>query len=397
MKTRKAQVSGTPAAAVVLVIAAFILIFIVLIDQKDRDELLGNKNETAVREGEGQEKIGVLLEEQPGTITTLNRREFEQDIPSFNLIVKNEDKTLKEVDSVFIESGGVSSKTVPFFVRDRAENGRLAFSVNDYSGKLTILFNGERIFRGEVNDFLEPLALDKIGEENTLEFSVDSPPGWKFWAENHYDLRNLRITATVENVENREAVNTFLMGRDEIDPENVEDAYLVYLVDCDVSVAGRLTVRLNDRLLSSKVPDCSSLERTDIDPRDFIEGRNELRFSAEKGRYLIDRISVKTRLRNPVFPLYFFDISETQLKKIEDGEINATITLNFIDDDRRKTAVVAVNGRRLALDTRGDWFSRSIDAFVKRGSNSLRIEPDRTLHVTELKVELHCRDEEDCP
>ena len=187
------------------------------------------------------------------------------------------------------------------------------------------------------------------------------------------------------------------MGRDEIDPENVEDAYLVYLVDCDVSVAGRLTVRLNDRLLSSKVPDCSSLERTDIDPRDFIEGRNELRFSAEKGRYLIDRISVKTRLRNPVFPLYFFDISETQLKKIEDGEINATITLNFIDDDRRKTAVVAVNGRRLALDTRGDLFSRSIDAFVKQGSNSLRIEPDRTLHVTELKVELHCRDEEDCP
>ena len=115
MKTRKAQISGTPAAAVVLVIAAFILIFIVLIDQEDRDELLGNKNETAVREGEGQEKIGVLLEEQPGTITTLNRREFEQDIPSFNLIVKNEDKTLKEVDSVFIEKRRSFVKNSPFF------------------------------------------------------------------------------------------------------------------------------------------------------------------------------------------------------------------------------------------------------------------------------------------
>lgn len=389
MKPRKAQVSGTPAAAVILVIAAFILIWIVLIPTEDRETLLENgQNETEA--AERQETLGTLLEERPGTIRKQDSYGFYYSIPSFNLIVKKEDRILKEVDSVFIESGGVSSRAVPFFERDRAENGRLAFSVKDHSGVLTILFNGEQIFRGEVNDLLEPLALDKIEEENILEFSVDSPPGWQFWKKNQYDIRNLKITATVENVENQEALTTFAMNREKIDPENVENAYISYWVDCDVRTAGRLTVHLNNHLLSSRVPDCGSPEKTAIDPDDFVEGRNELRFSAEKGNYLIDRISVRAVLKDQPFPVYFFYVNETQFRKIDGGELNTTLLMKFVDDDRKKEGVINVNDRRLSLSLRSREYeySRNIDAFLREGSNSIQIEPDDTLHVLELKVKL---------
>ena len=394
MKTRKAQVSGTPAAAIILLIAAFILIYLVLIPAEDREELLGEENETVVRER--QESSGILLEEQPGTITKLSNREFEHRIPSFNLAVKTEDQILKEVDSVFIESGGVSSKAVPFFVRDRAENGRLAFSVKDHSGRLTILFNGEQIFKGEVKDIIEPLALDNIEEENILEFSVDSPPGWQFWKKNHYDIRTLKVTATVENTENSEALSTFIMSPEEVDPENLADAYIIYLVDCGVTVAGKLTVSLNQRVLSSKVPDCSNLEKIDIHPDDFVEGRNELRFSAENGNYLLDRVSVKTRLRNPTFPVYFFYVNKAQFSKLSTDSINASVSLKFVDYDQRKKGVIDVNGRKISFDTLADGFSKRIDSFVREGSNSIRIEPAQTLDVTELKVKLDCREAKDC-
>ena len=141
--------------------------------------------------------------------------------------------------------------------------------------------------------------------ENVLEFSVEPPPGWQFWKENYYDVRSLKITATVENLDNREAIRTFFMSREEADPENIKDAYITYLVDCNFRESGRLSVHLNNNLLSSSVPDCGVPERTSIDPADFVEGRNELHFSAESGRYLFDRTLVKDNAESSGLPRLF--------------------------------------------------------------------------------------------
>ena len=99
---------------------------------------------------------------------------------------------------------------------------------------------------------------------------------------------------------------------------------------------------------------------------------------------------MKTKLRKPIFPVYFFDINRTEFGRIENNTINASISLKFIDDDERKTAVIELNNHRIFLDTRQNSFSKNINPFVIEGSNFVRITPEKTLHVLELKVELDC-------
>ena len=349
---KKAQPSGANAASLIVVIAAFILIFIILLPSEEREKLLEDSSSTSVSERE--ELLGVLLEERPGTITKLREREFEHRIPSFNLFTEKEDAILKKVDSVFIESSGISSRTIPLFVQENTENGRLSFAVNDYEGRLTVRLNDDEIFRGEITSVMEPLSIGNLGRENIIEFSVDSPPKWQFWKNNFYDIRNVQIAATVSKLENREAINTFFVSKEEADVENIEEAFIIYLVDCRVNEVSRLEISLNSNLLSSKVPDCGNLEKTFIDPEDFVEGKNELRFVSEEGRYLIDQIFVKTKLKKPIFPVYFFDINRTQFERIENNSLNATITLKFIDDDERHMPQVLVEGLDCLLFGEGD-------------------------------------------
>jgi len=390
----KAQ-SGAPAASLVIVIAAFVLLFVLLLPSEDRDALLEDKDRDRVLAGEDLDGA-TLLDENPGTVTKLREREFEHNLPSFNLFIEKEDVILKKVDSVFIESKGTALKSVPLFVRDPVENAKLTFSVSGHEGLLTVSLNGGEIFRGDVDGNIEPLTIGGLQEENVIDFMVDSPSAWQFWKNNFYDLRGVQISGTVERLENREAVQTFFVSDEEADPENIESAFIIYLVDCRISEVGRLDVVLNGNLLSSKVPDCGSLEKTFIDPNDFVEGKNELLFSAAKGRYLIDQVFVKTKLEKPIFPVYFFDLNRTQFRNIDNGTINATVSLRFIDNDERKTAVLELNQHRIFIDTRGDSFAKNVDPFVVEGSNSLRIVPEKTLQVLELKVELDCQEKDDC-
>ncbi len=395
MEKRKAQASGSGAAALVIVIASFILIYLLLIPSEDREKILeDDKKDVSL----AKEKVAgsVLLDERPGTVTKLKDSEFEHNIPSFNLFIEKDASVLKKVDSVFVESSGTSSKAVPFFVDGSASEGKLTFSVNEHKGKLAVKFNGEELFRGEVNKLVEPLSLDSIGKDNLLEFSVNTPPAWKFWEKSFYDIRNVQVVATVENLENREAVSTFFMTKEEAEPNNMEEAYIIYLVDCRVSEAGKLSVALNGRLISSRVPDCGSVEKTFIDPSEFVAGKNELRFSIEGGKYLVDRIFVKTKLKKPIAPIYFFDVNSTQFGKISTNDLNASILMQFVDDGERKNAVVDLNGHRMFVNTRQNAFSKNVDEFLVEGSNSLRIEPETTLQILSLKVELDCREAKDC-
>ncbi len=268
--------------------------------------------------------------------------------------------------------------------------------MNDHKGKLSVRFNGGELFKGEINKLVDPLSLDGIGKENLLEFSVDTPPGWKFWEKNFYDIRNVQVIATVEKLGNREAISTFFMTKEEADTENIDEAFIIYLADCRASDVGKLSVAINGKLISSKVPDCGSLEKTFIDPADFVAGKNELKFSTDAGKYLIDQVFVKTRLKEPVSPIYFFDINGTQFRKIENNTINASISLKFVDDGELKNAVIEINNHRISVNTRQGAFSKNIDEFVVEGSNSARIEPETTLHVLELKVELDCKSKKDC-
>ena len=391
---KKAQPSGGNAAILLIVIAAFILLYVLFLPGKERDELLGGGS--VVSADVDSEVVGsVLLKEHPGALTKLKEQDFEHSIPSFNIVAEKEDVVLKKVDSLFVDNSE-PVHSIPLSFKDEAENVLLSFSVEGHKGTLSIKVDGERVFRGEVERNVDPISLEGLSGGSTIEFSVDKSPSWMFWSKNFYDIRNVQVSGTVSRLSGSEALNTFFVSADEANADNIAQAYLIYLIDCRGSGGGKVDVFLNGKLLSSKVPDCGGLEKTLIAPSDLVAGRNELKFSTLSGRYLVDRVFVKVFLKELVLPVFFFDVNRTQFRKISDGVLNSSLSVKFADDGERKRAVIDVNEHRIFLDTRQKSFSRNIDAFVIEGSNSLSIDPETTFNVLELKVSVDCRKENDC-
>lgn len=385
--------SGGNAAILVIVIATFILLYILFLPKDERDRIL--EQDSVARLAAGKAPGSVLIKENPGILTRVKDSEFDHSIPSFNLFTKTEDAVLKTVESVYVESsrGSTKGRSIVLAVKDKVENARLSFTVNDHSGNLIISHNDNDVFTGEVESFTEPISLD-LKEENLVEFSTEPLPWWKPFSRNFYDLRDVKITGTVEKLDNKEAIQTIIIGQQEF--ELLDEAALTYFVDCSARDVGRLSIYINGKLLASRVPDCGSPEKWQVDPSDLSEGKNEFRFVAEQGTYLIDRVLLRTSLREPIFPLYFFSINSSVMRRIENNTVNSTLGLLFLEDGERKTATIEINNQKTRLDTRAANYSKNVDTFLVAGTNFLRIEPETTLNVVELKLVLDCRTAADC-
>lgn len=387
--------TGANAAILVMVIAAFIILYILFLPKGERDKLL--ERDISAAKAISPEAIAgaVLIKENPGVLTKLREKEFEHRIPSFNLFTKKEDAILKSFDSINVEtSRSVQRKrSVVLAVKDKVENAKLSFSVNDHSGVLIVAQDETEIFRGEVDAFTDPLSLE-LKEENLFEFSTEPVPWYKPFSKNFYDLRDVKITGTVEKVDNKEARHTVILGQEEFNL--ISEASLSYFVECSLKDVGVLSVYVNEKLLASKVPDCGNPERLQLDPKDLLAGKNDFRFVAEKGTYLLDQAVLRTKLKEPIFPIYFFSINSSVFKRIENNSINSTLSITFVDDLERKTATVEINNQKTRLDTRAANYSKNVDSFLIAGTNFLRLVPETTLSIIELRLVLDCRRASEC-
>ena len=141
--------------------------------------------------------------------------------------------------------------------------------------------------------------------DNTLQFSV-SDVGMAFWTTNEYSIENLRITAKIHDTSSTESRNHFYITPDEA--KGIINARLRFNPDCKTSEAGYLDVYLNDLTVFSGIPDCGILNTYQISPSVLNVGKNTLKFRTAQGSYLIDQITVTTKLDEPVQPTYYFDL-----------------------------------------------------------------------------------------
>lgn len=386
LRLKRAQAAGG-AATLVALIAVFIVFYILFLPPEQRQALLENKTTEEVQEGATGTTI--LLKESPGTLFKEKQSEFEHQISPFNLAVFSQDVVLKEMESLYLEaSGGKEKPQMMILVIDPKKdtrNVKLSFTVGKHSGKLVVKLNGEEIFNGEIaTPNPAPIKLDNVKEENILEFSVSSP-GWMFWNVNFYELSNLKVTATITNYENQEATNQFFIS---YDVDTIEEAKLRYVPECNVGNVGKLTLKLNGEDISSKIPDCGSPDLINFDAGLLRKGGNSISFSSSLGTYLVDNIVIRTTLKEPIYPVYYFDLNESSYGKIHNNTRDIFLVIKFAGTEDYWDGTVVINDIKTSFHQRESTYSKDIGTFIRQDNNYIRIIPDKTLDVVEIRVEL---------
>jgi len=391
MKSKKGQPSGaTSAATLVAIIAGLIVLYLLVLPPGEREKLLGEN----VTEEEGVteviKEVKTVLSINPGRLDYLAQREIEHVIPSINLNILTEAGVLKEVNSLHVQRSLFSEtkRNISFRIEDldNTENVLLNFVAQERAGHLLIKLNGQEVFNREIETVnIEPIKLkNNLKGNNILEFSV-SAPGAAFWRTNEYTLEDIMVTADMIRREGQESKNIFLMSS--VEKNNLEKAVLRFLPECITGLVGPLEVWINNYNVYSAIPDCGALSRPiEIPDYYFVTGENRLVFRTEEGNYLIDLIKVTSKLKQIIYPVYYFEITDTQYQKIQDDKANVTLSLRFVDAIERKIARIFVNGHLLSLDQTEIDFSQDISRWIERGNNAIKIEPQRTIDVVELKA-----------
>jgi hypothetical protein len=389
MKPKKGQQMAAGAATLVAIIAGLIVLYILVLPPAEREKLLAD-NETAEKEAGAVKEVKDILSETPGRLDYLAKKEIEHIIPSINLNIITEASKIKEVNSLYVKRSLFSEEkaNISFSISDTAntENILLNFVAAKREGRLIIKLNGNEVFNNEIKSAnIEPIKLDEyIKTNNVLEFSAISPEA-SFWRTNEYLLENIQIVADIIRREGQESKNIFIISSTE--KNSLEKAVLRFNPECVTGLVGPLKVFVNSYEIYSAIPDCGALSPPiEIPEYYFVSGENRLVFRTEEGNYLIDQIKVTSKLKELVYPVYYFEVTDEQYKKVQEKNANITLKLRFVDDIERKRARILVNGHAISLDTYKIDFSQEISRWIEKGNNAVKIEPLQTIDVVELKA-----------
>jgi len=389
-RIKKRGQGATNAATLVALIAALILLYILFLPPEERKELLEG-NETGEGEGEGEGGNETLLKENVGRLDFLKRDEYEHDIPAFTLYKTTNSVEIERFNSINVRNSWFDKRTreASFSISDleNTKNVFLTFTATKHKGILIMKLNGDVIFESETGINIEPISLPQslLKNENKLEFSV-SDVGWSFWRTNEYSLTNIKIIGDITDITRQESQNVFHVTSTEV--YNAERSTLKFNPDCQPTQVGVLEITLNGYNVFSGVPDCGILNKVDFSPDLLSSGINKIIFKTDKGSYLIDQIKVTTKLKELIYPTYYFDLDREQIKDIQDDDRDLIMRFEFPDDKEDREAELLINGRKVFLETDERFFTKNLDSYAKEGTNYIKIIPKTTLEIVELKVTL---------
>lgn len=394
-KNKSGQVAA--GAAILLVIIAGLLVgFIVLIPPQERAELLGESSvptSTAPKViDEAKVKIN-LLKVSPGKIDFLAQKEIEHPLPVINILTKTESKVLAEKNVASMKKGAFSEEKSSFkFIvpsLDQSEDFLLSFTVKSAEGDLLITLNGEEIFSSEVTageSLVVNLPENSIQENNEFLLST-SGVGAAFWKTNSVQLEKLKVVSDVTNIESQASKNLFLVS--ETEKKNLEKIRLKFKPDCDANKVGKLEVLINGNEIYSAIPDCElSLVPLEFSPSLVYSGENEIVFLTNKGAYVISNIKIESELKEVEYPTYYFEVSYEQYQDVVNEQLRLRATLNFVDIVSSKYGELVFNGHAKNFDTKEVTYTLDLSDDLVQGNNALKIKPDKTIEVQELRVDL---------
>jgi hypothetical protein len=400
MKHKRGEVpeTGAQTATFIGILIAIIIFYILFLPPSERDKLLNEKTDehgnSIVNEGENV----TLLAEKIGRLDYLKMDEYEHKIPSFTLYRTTNSDVLKKFNPFYVKNGWFDKKSYnATFTLEQIEetsNVLLSFIATKYIGMLSIYLNGNNIYEGELSGSnVEPITLDKsmLAKENSLSFSV-SGVGFRFWTTNEYAIQNIQLTGDITDISRQESKNIFYATEAEV--VNLEKTTMEYNPECNLNEVGVLDIAVNGRNVFNGVPDCGILNTIEFSPDYIYSGSNKVVFKTAKGSYLIDQITVNTKLKEKITPVYYFDVNASVYKSLQKGNLSAYLKIDFVDDGTSKKLDISVNGGKIEkrIDQTKPYYERDISSRLEEGNNYIELIPKSVLNIVELRVEIFEKD-----
>jgi len=386
---KKAQ-GGLNAAILVAIIAAVIIIYILFLPAEDREDLLEENGKGTTETS--KEKTINLLSESVGRLDPVGKVS-DKDISNVYIFETTNSKVLDALNPVYVRNGWFDKKVkiVKFAVNDleNTDNVVLSFFAPTRRGILSIKLNGELIYEYDINTpNIEPIKLKKnlLKADNELEFSV-SGVGAKFWTTNEYSLEEVKVIGDITDISRQESQNVFSLTDTEY--QNLEKVEIRFIPYCSSSAkVGILDVFLNKRNIFSAVPVCSDRYKQDIPLSALSAGQNNIVFRTNKGSYSIEQVKLSFTQKDTPEAVYYFEVNSTTYEDIQDNDYDATLKINFVDDEQTKRADINMNDHLVRIDQEEKTYEKNVDAWIEEDNNFIKITPKTTLDIVDIKVQL---------
>ena len=368
-------------ATLISLIALFLLVYILLLPEADRDKLLGTDQG---KDGKDVSGVGdVLLSEFVGKVEPADKaKRILHEISNVNLFTKEESGLITLSENIKISKGFFSNKDQSVFFRidnpDDVLKAEFYLVVDSGDGDLVVDINGNEFYRNEINQgqVRIEIPLGYLASANNLRFSVSG------FGSNGFSLREVKLSKQ-EEVKNRVARRTFSVDAKE--KAEMKSAIMRYSVFCDRDEKDALKISLNDNLVYSDVPFCNLKEDSvELGSGSFKASVNNLDFETE-GDYLIEGINIKTFSGDEDLPEYFFSLNDDEFRRVRRGLNEIVASFEFSLKDDRKNFILEINGEEVNVDTTDDTFLVVLSDFVEQ-ENLIRIDAKNGFEILEFKI-----------
>lgn len=375
-------------ATLISLIALLMLVYILLLPQEARDELL-NREDGKTRVISDEAKVESLFSKSVGKVSPLKQSKgIVHTIAGVNLFSDIENEIITLANDILVSKGAFKENFQDLvFQLDYPKDvikAELYILISKSDGNLIVELNGRDIFNANLNDNsqeLIELPLGLLQETNTI--SLKSSGG--FFGSGLHELKEVRLRKQVE-IKNKRSERTISIPASEL--KDLEKSILSFSVFCSHDERELLNVKVNNGLVYSDVPFCN-LKRVEIEvDESFVkDGANMLLFESE-GDYVIEEVEWQSLLRGERESEFAFTIGNEDYKDTRRGIKQAFAIFEFALSDDRKTFDFYINEKKFEINTLDDDYFIDISDFLEDGSNLIRLRPRNSFEIIDMRIEL---------
>ena len=377
-------------ATLISLIALFMLVYILLLPQEARDDLLGREDGVPRHILDDDGEIDTLFSKEIGEVSPLRQsRGVLHTLAGVNLFSDVESEIVTLANNIRVSKGLVSENSQDLaFALDFPQDvlsAEVYTIVDSGSGNLIAELNGAEIFNSNIPDNSQEiieLPLVYLNDINTFTLRASSPG---VLGTNIYDLKEVRLRKQVE-VKNRRSSRVISVPATEL--RDLQNAILSFSIFCSQDERDLLNIKVNGGNVYSDVPFCN-LRRTEIEiDSSFINsGSNDIVFESD-GDYVVEEVEWQSLLRGERASEYAFTIDGSDYNDVRRGEGDVLLIFEFALSDDRKLFDFYINEEKFEIDTLDSTKIFTISDFLERGSNLIRLRPRNSFEIIEMRVEL---------